>query len=144
MERQLVSTVFDEEHLRFEFSEDWSVIKFNAHRDYVERIRNLPGTKALDFVAVHTGTRLYLIEVKDFRGHRIENRPRVSDGELALELGQKVRDTIAGIVAAYHRGSIEDWARPVRRLTDAGEPVRVLLWLEQDLPRAVEGRMSCR
>lgn len=133
-------TVFDEEYLRFAFGEQWSVIKFDEHRDYVERIRNLPGTKALDFVAVHDGTRLYLIEVKDFRGHRIENRHRISDGELALEVGQKVRDTIAGIVAAYHRGSVEDWDLPVRRLTEVGEHVRVLLWLEQDLPRAPRGR----
>ena len=94
----------------------------------------------MDFVAVHANARLYLIEVKDFRGHRIENRHRVRDGELALEVGQKVRDTIAGTVAAHHRGGTEDWDEAVRQLTDSSQPVRVLLWLEQDLPPSSRAR----
>jgi len=124
----------DEGYLRFEFDDSWSFIKYDEHRDYLERIRRLDGTKAVDFVAVHANARLYLIEVKDFRGHRIENRHRVRDGELAVEVGQKVRDTIAGIVAAHHRGGTDDWDRAVRRLAANAQPVHVLLWLEQDLP----------
>ena len=109
-EVRAVPKTFDEEHLRFRFDDSWFVIKYDEHRDYRERIERLDETKAVDFVAVQADSRLYLIEVKDFRGHRIENQERLRESELGIEVGQKVRDTIAGIVAAYHRGNEEDWA----------------------------------
>jgi len=130
----------DEENLRFRFDDTWVAIKYDDHRDYVERIQRLPETKAVDFVAVLDEWFLYFIEVKDFRGHRIENRTRVQDGELAIEVAQKVRDTIAGIVAAHHRGSTEEWFRFIECLTNSVNPVRVLLWLEDDLPPGPRGR----
>ena len=132
----------EEGHLRFRFDDSWFVIKYDEHPDYEEWIKRLDGTKAVDFVAVHANANLYLIEVKDFRGYRIQNRPRVRDAELAVEVGQKVRDTIAGIVAANHRGGTTVWDRPVRRLAANAAPVRVLLWLEQDLPPGPRGRRS--
>lgn len=124
---------FAEEHLRFVFDDAWSVVKYDDHRDYRERIERLEGTKAVDFVAVYANEVLYLIEVKDFRGYRIKNRLRIRDAELAVEVGQKVRDTSAGIVAANHRGNTTDWGKTVRRLAVNATPVRVLLWLEQGL-----------
>jgi len=130
----------EEEFLRFRFEDTWVVIKYDDHRDYLERIRRLPETKAVDFVAVFDERFFYFIEVKDFRGHRIENRDRVKDGELAIEVAQKVRDTIAGIVAAHHRRSTEDWSRFIECLTNPEHPVRVLLWLEDDLPPGPRGR----
>jgi hypothetical protein len=94
----------------------------------------------VEFVAVLDQRLLYFIEAKDFRGHRIENRDRVKDDELATEVAQKVRDTIAGIVAAHHRGSTEDWSRFIACLISSDNPVRVLLWLEDDLPPGPRGR----
>jgi hypothetical protein len=129
-----VPKTFHEGHLRFRFDDSWFVIKYDEHRDYRERIERLEGTRAVDFVAVHNDSQLHLIEVKDFRGHRIENQRRLREGELALEVGQKVRDTVAGIVAAHHRGNEEDWGRAVKRLGCDETPIRVMLWLEQDLP----------
>jgi hypothetical protein len=131
---------FDEGRLRFQFDDSWFVIKYDEHSDYRERIEHLDGTKAVDFVAVRANSELFLIEVKDLRGHRIENRDRLKGGELAIEVGQKVRDTIAGIVAAHHRGNEEDWGRVVERLGCGETPVRVLLWLEHDLPPGPRGR----
>ncbi len=131
---------FEEGHLRFQFGDSWFVIKYDEHSDYREWIERLDGTKAVDFVAIQRDSQLFLIEVKDFRGHRIENQPRLREGELALEVGQKVRDTVAGIVAAYHRGNDEDWGRAVRRMGCRESPVRVILWLEQDLPPGSRGR----
>jgi hypothetical protein len=129
-----------ERFLRFRFDDTWAVIKYDDHSDYVERIQHLPETKGVDFVAVLDERFLYFIEVKDFRGHRIENRARVKDGDLAIEVAQKVRDTIAGIVAAHHRGSTEEWSRFIECLTNSVNPVRVLLWLEDDLPSGPRGR----
>jgi hypothetical protein len=135
-----VPSTFEEGHLRFRFDDSWVVFKYDEHRDYRQRIQRLEGTKAIDFVGVEADSRLYLIEVKDLRGYRIENRERLNAGELALEVGQKVRDTIAGIIAAHHRGNEADWARSVRRLGCGQTPVRVMLWLEQDLPHGPRGR----
>ncbi len=131
---------FDEARLRFEFDDSWFVIKYDEHSDYTDRIRRLDETKAVDFVALQADSRLYLIEVKDFRGHRIENQERLREGELAIEVGQKLRDTIAGIVAAHHRGNEEVWGRVVRRLGCGQTPVHAMLWLEQDLPPGPRGR----
>jgi hypothetical protein len=135
-----VPETFEEGHLRFRFDDSWYAIKYDEHPDYRERIERLDGTKAVDFVAVYLDSQLFLIEVKDFRGHRIDNQPRLREGELAIEVGQKVRDTVAGIVAAYHRGNDEDWERAVRRMGCRESPVRVILWLEQDLPPGPPGR----
>ena len=84
--------------LRFHFDESWIVIKYDDHKDYRERIGRLPDIKAVDFAAIHDVVFLFFIEVKDFRGYRIQNRHRILDGELAVEVAQKVRDSVAGIV----------------------------------------------
>lgn len=126
-------TTFDEGFLKFVFDDGWAVVKYDEHPDYRERIRNLPETKAVDFAAIGPGNALFLIEVKDFRGHRIENRHRLRDDDLAIEVAQKVRDTIAGIIAAHHRGNVAEWERFARRLLSLDPPVRVLLWLEEDV-----------
>jgi hypothetical protein len=139
-----VPTVIEEEFLRFEFNDDWHVIKYDDHVDYVDRIRHLPDTKAVDFTAIYLARTLFLIEVKDFRGHRIKNQGRIKEGQLAVEVAQKVRDTIAGIVAAHHRGNAETWDRFTRCLTNSEPPVRVLLWLEDDLPLGPPGRRQNR
>jgi len=59
------------------------------------------GTKAVDFVGVRGGS-LFFFEVKDFRGYRIENTRRQRE-ELPLEIGLKVRDSLAGVAGAYAR-----------------------------------------
>jgi hypothetical protein len=136
-----VSKVFEEGRLRFEFDDSWFVVKYDNHPDY-RKIERLDGTKAVDFIAINRDSVLFLIEVKDIRGHRIENRDRLRTAELAIEVGQKVRDTLAGIVGAHHRGKREAWERVVVRLTSQEPSVRVLLWLEQDLPSKPTGRRS--
>ncbi len=40
---------------------------------------------------------LVLLEVKDFRGHEVANRKRISSGGLAEEMGQKVLHTLSGL-----------------------------------------------
>lgn len=127
---------FDEGHQRFTFDDQrWTVEKYDSHADYRNKIAKLSGTKAVDFVGLLDGVRgdLYWIEVKDFRGYRIQNKERLSEGELAIEVAQKVRDSIAGIIGAYHTsGSWETWEPFVRSLQSRDNRVRVILWLEQD------------
>jgi hypothetical protein len=88
------------------------------------------GTKAVDFVGLWANE-IHFIEVKDFRGHRIENKPRVRDGDLAVEVAVKVRDTIAGIVGACQRPEGAPWRAFVEALARRGRP-HVCLWLEED------------
>jgi hypothetical protein len=138
-----VPEVIVEGYLEFTFSDNWQAIKYDDHRDY-KKIEALDGTKAADFVAVHRPRpmTLYLIEVKDFRGYRIKNKVRISDGMLALEVGQKVRDTIAGIVGGLQNRNTEDWAIVMERLASPSPPIRVVLWLEEDARPRPEGRIK--
>ena len=124
---------FSERRLRFEFGTAWDVRKWDDEPVYREGIGRLSESKALDFVG-RLDRSLFLIEVKDFRGYRIENRKRLVNGELAIEVAQKVRDMLAGIVGVSGEGRIDCalW----KPFLDAavGRPVRVVLWIEQDAP----------
>jgi hypothetical protein len=135
-----MSARIDEGKLRFEFESQWRVARYDgdesvapAHAFYQNQVSRLPGTKAVDFVGILVGEGGYLIEVKDFRDYRIKNKKRLANGELAIEVAQKVRDTVAGLV-----GAVRNETNP-SILTEAGlllfkktEGVRIVLWLEDD------------
>lgn len=103
-------TTIVEGHLELEFDDTWTVVKWDDHQAFCGGIGRLcgqissggkqrdEGTKAVDILAVREA-RLYLIELKDFRGHRIESKQRQID-ELPLEIGLKVRDSLAGMIGA--------------------------------------------
>lgn len=72
---------FDEQRQCFHFDDQqWSVVKYDEHPDYVEKIRRLNDTKGVDFIGLHKrgDEVLYWIEVKDFRGYRIQNKSRLT------------------------------------------------------------------
>lgn len=137
-----MSTVLDEGRLRFTFGDEWVIEKYDGHHDYRKGVGRLAGSKAVDFVASNPGQGLLLIEVKDFRNYRIKNKSRVGE-ELATEVGQKARDSVAGMVGALRNSSApERWQPHIRHLVDRNHDVRILLWLEEDrqYPSAVEER----
>lgn len=141
--------------LSFTFDDDWTTVKYDDHRDFTKGIHKLNGkiegsdhsgkndagknateasvgTKAVDILGVFQNT-LYLIEIKDFREHRIENKKRIKNGALALEVAVKVRDTIAGMVGASRQGSdLETWKGFVKPLLNTSHPIQVILFLEED------------
>jgi hypothetical protein len=139
-------TTFAEGALVFEFGHGWIVEKYDDHPAYrqgIERLRGRAqidvdgrahalelGTKAIDFVGLWE-SEVHFIEVKDFRGHRIENKQRIRNGDLAVEVALKVRDTIAGIVGACQKPGGEPWQPFVEAFAKRGRP-RVCLWLEED------------
>ncbi len=133
-------SVHKERRLQFEFSDEWTVIKYDEHVDYTKGIHGLHETHAVDFIALLDSKTLYFIEVKDFRGHEPENRKRITSGALAIQVGQKVRDTIAGIVAAHHRGKGETWNKYVTPLLSSEPPVRIVLWIEYNSENSRSGR----
>lgn len=127
--------ILEEGSLRFEFGERWSVLKLDDHHDYRQRIEKLNGTKAVDFLGALDKESLYFIEVKDFCGHRVENKERLQDGELANEIGQKVRDSLACIIGAYRASNTaSEWRQFANLLHDKRKHVIVVVWLEYDLP----------
>lgn len=137
-------TAFIEGSLEFKFATPpWNARHWDQEPAYRERIARLRDTKATDFVAARKDGLLFL-EVKDFRGHRIANKQRLSDGELAVEVAQKVRDTIAGLVGARRTGGdAAEWAPFVDGATNAKRSCHVILWIEQDVPpRAAPGTLD--
>lgn len=123
-----------EKNIRFRFEDGWRVIKYDDEKFYRSGIGTLPDTKAVDFIACR-GNDLYFIEVKDFRGHRIENRERLESGQLTVEVGKKVRDSVAGILGAYRHPSHENQLEAfIQALTNCRTALWVILWLEHDLP----------
>src|SRR5258706_6976539 len=106
-------TQFNEGHITFEFGPRWRVDKWDECAVFTSGLKKLngeltdgagikhgEGSKAVDFVGVLDNEKLYLVEVKDFRGHRIDNQRRL-DAELPLEIGLKAPDTLAGLVGNY-------------------------------------------
>ncbi len=126
-------TRIEEENLLFEFGERWNVFKFDEHHDYRQGIEKLNNTKAVDFLGIFDGSELYFVEVKDFRKYRIETKERLSGAQLAIEVAQKVKDSIACIVGAYHNSSErEHWRSYIRLLCASDSRIKVALWLEED------------
>ncbi len=125
-----------EQHQRFAFDDQqWTVVKYDNHPHYRQKMTRLQGTKAVDFIALHNppDETLYWIEVKDFRGYRIQNKCRLSSGELATKVGEKVRDSVAGVVGAYHtQGQGKEWRQFVRAIWRKSYKIHVLLWMEED------------
>ncbi len=145
-------TRLDESRLRFEFGESWTVLRYEDSSGFRSisvltgelsegDTRRTHGTKAVDFVAVREGL-LFLIEVKNFEGHERETRVRL-ERELDLEIGLKVRDSLAGLVGAARSGTLaEPLARSIAKVANDGQGVRVVGWIERDDPPAMKRWMS--
>lgn len=131
---------FDEGRLRFDFSSKWEAERYDAddqgqgsHSYYRNQVARLPSTKAVDFVGMFEDEDCYLIEVKDFREYRIENKQRLKCGELAIEVAEKVRDTVAGLVGAWRNESNKTVVSQIgANLLHKSKPIRIVLWLEDD------------
>lgn len=126
--------VFEEGFFQFEFDDHWQVVKFDMHPGYRNGIEKLDGTKAVDFAGVLDND-VYFIEVKDFRHYRIENEQRLIKGDLPIELGQKVKDSVACVIGANRTASdLTVWEPFVQILSDRSKVIKIALWLEYDSP----------
>ncbi|KYF84047.1 hypothetical protein BE20_28340 [Sorangium cellulosum] len=141
----------DVERIRFEFGESWTLAeKWDESRAFLSGIGKLQGewtdddtgalarvgTKAVDIVGVRED-RLYLIEVKDYRGYPIETKKR-QPHELPIAIACKVRDTVAGLVGAG-RQRAEPWVESCARLlVERKARVHVIAWIADPELRAAE------
>ena len=119
-------TALREGRLEHRFDDTWTVSKYDEWPFYLGHFQSQCGTnKGIDFVARDPADALWLIELKDYRVH-----PRTKFIELAEEVAMKVRDSLAGIVAAAK------WHSHHAHLAEAtdhleAKKLRVVLHLEQ-------------
>ncbi|MEA3310210.1 MAG: hypothetical protein U9Q70_11975, partial [Chloroflexota bacterium] len=117
---------FEESRLEFSFGKQWQpIIDFDGHPDYRKLSDTIENTKGVDFVGVFADElnereKLYLIEVKNFRHHRLDNnnKERLNSDELATELGQKVRNSLFCILSSYRTGDSRTWQPFLKMLVD--------------------------
>jgi len=141
-----MTAVHIEGRLCFSFDGDWKVIKWDDHAAFRGGLMRFESTKAVDFVGVLADA-LWLIEVKDFRRYRIENKERLASGALAREVARKVRDSIASLVWACQREPLDrrDIGPFLRTLLGCKQKIPIVLWLEEDRPpRLLQPRPSPR
>ena len=88
--------VITEGCLCFTFPDNTIASKYDEWTFYRKRFNSaFGGTKAVDIVHVDANKTAWLIEVKDYRTNR-----RTKPSDLGDEIALKVRDTLAGVVAA--------------------------------------------
>jgi len=94
-----------ESNVRFDFPEGWAVIKFDDSAFYRKHLQQCAESAAVDFIAVSPDGRLcWFIEVKDFTSHA----PDREKAPLWSIVAHKVRDTLAGMLAASWNASDEE------------------------------------
>jgi len=121
--------VIDEGRLRFSFPKDWEVAKYDEWA-YFQRFKSTcGGNKGIDLVAIDGSGQLWLIEIKDYRNSR-----RTKEIPLWDEFALKVRDTLAGLVAAAHNAGDDE--RAVARKCLEARRLSVVLHLEQAAHRS--------
>ncbi|HEX8427560.1 hypothetical protein [Hymenobacter sp.] len=100
-----MAQLFEEGNLQLSFPDGWAVIKYDKPGSFYQKFIKPIGADltAVDFVAATPDQRrLWLIEVKEFRGHEVENRKRVTSGELGVEVMSNFLDTLAGLYVGLH------------------------------------------
>jgi hypothetical protein len=114
------------ENLSFQFPDGWQVTQYDQWPFYRNQFKDAcGGNKAIDLLALNQGDRtLWLIEVKDYRQYR-----RAKKIELWDEIALKLRDTLAGLVAARVNGVDPDRTQAQQSLK--ARRLRVVFHLEQ-------------
>lgn len=91
---------FQESGISFKFSSpQWAVAKYDEHLAHKKVSNALQPTKAVDFLGIHDNRQLFLVEVKNYRGHTHDAETQevfqAKGDELMRRIAVKVRDTIA-------------------------------------------------
>ncbi len=107
------------------------MIKYDEAAQHVERMQAIE-SQAIDFCGSQRATVL-LLEVKDFRGHKIENKEKLN-GPLARTVAQKMRDSVCGIVGQQRLNAAttcQPWADCSKGMIQVGD-VLAVLFLQTD------------
>ncbi len=121
--------------IEFDFDDKiWKkVIKYDESTDF-KKIEKLNGTKAVDFAGLCNSDMVF-IEVKNYRGVRIEKKEILKTGEIEDEIATKVKDTIAGIVGAARNSTHQKhlFSEYLSSIINSKNQVKMVFWIEEDL-----------
>lgn len=124
---------------RFKFPELWKVEKYDDWSFYRNQFQSVcGGTKAIDLIALDSSSCSWLIEAKNYQLQR-----RTKPSELPEEIATKVRDTLAGLVAAKANAP-ESSEKSFATAAIRCRKLRIALHLEQPakhsklFPRAID------
>jgi hypothetical protein len=124
-------TKIAEKNIEFTFGNAWVIGKYDSHADTQPIIGVVEHRKAVDFVGLHGGI-AFLIEVKDYRGFRIANKPK-TNGALNEAMAQKVHDTLSGLLLTHRRApKARLWRESLNAFRLVSGEVRIVLWLEDE------------
>ncbi len=136
---------FTESNLIFSFDEEnWDMLKYDEDPKYIEISNALEGTKAIDFLCFYNNTTLVFFEVKGFRGYGSQKsvNDRLAEGMevLTTEIAQKVKDTVAAIVAISRNIQARDtfWEKAAKQILDYNKGLMIIAWIEEDLSTMVQ------
>jgi hypothetical protein len=121
--------IFEESNLRFEFNEDYQLIKSDENINFKNIKQYLPETKDIDFVGFYLQEKAFFLEVKNFKGSKPEDIDT-----LTTKIAQKLRDTIA-IIAGAARNSTNDtefWQKLHQKIGNERSEIFLIFWLEED------------
>ncbi len=99
----------------FEVDNTWEIFDYEKSAFYTNLCKSLQGkdleennigTKCIDLI-LKGNKKIFLIEIKDFRGNIAGLRKRIKNENLLSDIALKVRDTIAGLYGAYKRNENE-------------------------------------
>lgn len=138
---------FQESGINFSFQDaSWAVVKYDEHIAHRKVEKVLKPTKAVDFMGIHGETQLFLIEVKNYRGHTRDESTRAvlnaGGEELMRRIAVKVRDSVATATGAarFSTNDEEFFTQVNSRLLDSGVQLAIIACIEWDEPNLAERR----
>ena len=130
---------FRESGMSFCFADtEWEVRKYDEHITHKKVSHVLHPTKAVDFLGIHNKNKLYLIEVKNYRGHTADPETKeilkANADELMRRIAIKVRDTIATVTnaARFSTNDQDFFERTYKLLLKHQEKIVIIACIEWD------------
>ena len=118
-------TILSEGCLQFNFDQSCLAEKYDDWSFYRNQFQSTCGSaKAIDMICLSKNIS-WLIEIKDYRQHK-----RTKPQDLGDEVALKVRDTLAGLVAAKMKANDSNEKTFAKRVLQS-KAIRVVLHLEQ-------------
>lgn len=135
---------FIESDLKFVFDEQqWDFItQFDIEKDYTKVKNSLSETKAIDFLGIQSN-RLYLFEIKGFRGYgdqeSVQKRLAKDAEDLTTEIAQKVRDTLACLLGGARNSTnqSDNWQKCCEIIAKNNHKLIVVAWIEEDIKNKI-------
>lgn len=140
---------FQESGINFNFQDtDWTTVKYDEHVAHRKVEKVLKPTKAVDFMGIHQGNQLFLIEIKNYRGHTQDKSTRealnAGGEELMRRIAIKVRDSIATATseARFSTHDEEFFTQVNSRLLDNKIKLTIIACIEWDVASEKERKVQ--